>query len=601
MVRICALCVVLLFPFLVNSQIYTKGIGTNTGYPNTKVIAGDLNNDSVPDLLILNQASLDALRMNTKGEFDDIMFHRTEMDARTTDIATADFNHDHRLDVVITTEDSAIGGNGVILFGTGQADFVRQPTFDAGSNPFRVGVGDFNGDGTPDIVTAWLQVNDANDPSAKQTNKIQISYVNAQGRVSSTKILSGLGHQDGSLEKDRRLVKLAVGDFNGDRLPDIVFIERGGDVGGIPTGDIYVVMNQGGGNFKTIFVSEQHEPADIGVSDVDGDGFDDLIFTVDRCGFDLSCFQPTLGIAYYHSSGNGQFQAAGGTSFPADGYRGILHEPHVGDLNADGLKEITVGATIPDSFTGGGALLAWYPGPDGRFDSGTQVKTFPAVGADVELTSAYLLDVTQDGLLDFTAAASGLTVMQNTLPVVGCHAPAQHRSLRLCLPSGETITSPVQVRATPKAPFPIEAMKIYVDGVVKYSTKDNLLSTRLGLPPGNHRMTVKAWDRLGPYSQMVNFTVSEACVLPGTDRTVKICTPTAEGISGSPVQIKATISDASPLKSAQIYLDNVLTSRTGSTHLVDTALPMSSGRHRITVKAWDAAGQFSQTLIVNVP
>ena len=601
MFRACALWFFLLFPVLSTSQIYKNGTGTNTGYPNTKVMSGDMNNDSVPDLFILNQGSLDAIRMNTKGEFDDIVFHRSEMDARTTDMATADFNHDHRLDVVVITENSGIGGSGVILFGNGQADFQRQPTFDAGSNPFSVGVGDFNGDGTPDIVTAWLQVNDPNNADAKQTNKIQISYVNAHGQVFSQKILSALGHEDGSLEKDRRLAKLAVGDFNGDRLPDVAFIERGGDVAGVPTGDVYVVMNQGGGNFKTIFVTEQHEPSDIGVSDVDGDGFDDLILTVDQCGFDISCFQPTLGIAYYHGIGDGHFEAAGGVSFPAAGYRGILHEPHVGDLNGDGLKEITVGATFAESFSAG--LLAWYPGPDGRFDSGTQTKTFPAVFADVELTSAYLLDVTQDGLLDFVAAANGLTIAQNTLPVAGCHAPAQQRALHLCLSTGEPITSPVQVQATPKTLLPIEAMKIYVDGVVKYSTKDNLLSTRLALPSGNHRMTVKAWDRFGSYSQAVNFTVSNAddCVLPGTDRTVKICTPSAGGSSGSPVRIKATISDATPVKAVQIYLDNALTFRTGPTHLLDTTLPMSSGTHRITVKAWDAAGQFSKTLNVTVP
>src|SRR3954447_22452856 len=100
MFRTCALCVVLLFPVLSTSQIYKNGIGTNTGYPNTKVMSGDINNDSVPDLFILNRGSLDAIRMNTKGEFDDIVFHRTEMDAPTTDMAVADFNHDHRLDAV---------------------------------------------------------------------------------------------------------------------------------------------------------------------------------------------------------------------------------------------------------------------------------------------------------------------------------------------------------------------------------------------------------------------------------------------------------------------------------------------------------------------
>jgi hypothetical protein len=44
-------------------------IGTNTGFPLTTVRTTDINNDSVPDLLILNRDSLDAIRMNSNGEF----------------------------------------------------------------------------------------------------------------------------------------------------------------------------------------------------------------------------------------------------------------------------------------------------------------------------------------------------------------------------------------------------------------------------------------------------------------------------------------------------------------------------------------------------
>jgi len=199
------------------------------------------------------------------------------------------------------------------------------------------------------------------------------------------------------------------------------------------------------------------------------------------------------------------------------------------------------------------------------------------------------------------ARIDNISIATNTPPIAGCHVPAGPRSLHLCLPTGADITSPVQVQATPKATLPIEAMKIYVDGVAKYSTNDNLVSTRLELAPGNHQMTVKAWDRFGAYSQTVNFNVSEDCVLPGLDRTVKICTPVAGSTSGSPVRIKATIGDASLIKSAQIYLDGALTFATGSTLLVDTSLPMSPGTHRVTVKAWDAAGQFSRSLLVTVP
>ena len=592
MSRFSAFFLLLLVSPLVTAQTYKKVIGTGTGYPNAAVHTADINNDSVPDLLILNNGSLDAIRMNASGAFDDIIFHRVDLDALSTGMAEGDFNHDHKVDVVVTTT-----GPAMLFFGNGISDFSVHQRFDAGSSPFTVGVGDFNNDGTPDIVTGWLKVNDPNYPDALQTNEIQISYVNAQGNVVSTQLLSGFGHGDSANEIDRRLSKLVVGDFNGDGWPDIAFIERGGFELGIPVGDLFVLLNQGWGVFKQFEIGDISEPTDLVASDIDGDGFDDLILTWAGCGTLDVCSGQQLGFNYYKSLGNGKFDISGSLAFPAGDFATSLNDPKVGDINADGLKEVIAGVT-PVS-TGIVSMLVWYPGPNGRFDGGTHIAVFPG-NLSGQTHSAFLFDVTQDGLLDFVVAGDQISIGTNTTRIAGCHVPATSRSLNLCLPNGSNITSPVQIQATPKAILPIEAMKVYVDGIAKYSTKDNLLSTRLELPPGNHQMTVRAWDRFGSYAQTVNFAVSEDCVLPGLDRTVNICVPTAGSTFASPVEIKATIGDASPVKSAQIYVDGALTFATGATHLLDTSIPMPPGIHRVTVKAWDAAGQFAQTLNVTV-
>jgi hypothetical protein len=66
------------------------------------------------------------------------------------------------------------------------------------------------------------------------------------------------------------------------------------------------------------------------------------------------------------------------------------------------------------------------------------------------------------------------------------------------------------------------------------------------------------------------------------------------------VHIEGTFATSFAVNAAQIYVDGVLKVLAGSTQHVDTSLPMSAGKHRITLKGWDNAGQFSQTINVIV-
>ncbi|HSS99438.1 MAG TPA: hypothetical protein VLK33_20525, partial [Terriglobales bacterium] len=74
----------------------------------------------------------------------------------------------------------------------------------------------------------------------------------------------------------------------------------------------------------------------------------------------------------------------------------------------------------------------------------------------------------------------------------------------------------------------------------------------------------------------------------------------ANGIAVSnPVHFRAIFNDTAPVNSAQIYVDGVL-KFAESTPIIDTSLNLPSGNHWITVKGWDAAGQFSQTIQTTV-
>jgi FG-GAP-like repeat len=65
--------------------------------------------------------------------------------------AVADFNRDHKPDLAIsvTTTDSV-----AVLLGNGDGTFQPAVNYAVGSSPQGIAIGDVNGDGNPDIVSA---------------------------------------------------------------------------------------------------------------------------------------------------------------------------------------------------------------------------------------------------------------------------------------------------------------------------------------------------------------------------------------------------------------------------------------------------------------
>jgi hypothetical protein len=90
--------------------------------------------------------------------------------------------------------------------------------------------------------------------------------------------------------------------------------------------------------------------------------------------------------------------------------------------------------------------------------------------------------------------------------------------------------------------------------------------------------------------------VVSLCALNSGNRTVTICTPGNGSNVGSPVNIVAGTTDATPVKLTQIYLDGkkIFEIRQSAINL---NLPIATGTHRLTVQALDTANVFFKSTV----
>lgn len=254
------------------------GVGPSEDVAILDLMAADVDEDGWDDLVLAllgGGGGLGVLLGTADGHFSDL--RRPEGIPHARRLAVADFDGDGHVDVV-TVDEPSQASTVTLSLGNGDATFRAPRSLSVGLHPFDIAVGDFDGDGNPDLAT-----------------------VNGGDSISVL-----LGHGDGSF--DPRVIlpvapnlrQLVAKDLNADGLADLVAVS--GWPTAPPSPDVFaalhVLLAQGAGAFSAPASIDVERPAgSLRVVDVNADTVPDIALTTEG------------GIQKLRGRGDGSFDA----------------------------------------------------------------------------------------------------------------------------------------------------------------------------------------------------------------------------------------------------------------------------------------------------
>jgi hypothetical protein len=178
---------------------------------------------------------------------------------------------------------------------------------------------------------------------------------------------------------------------------------------------------------------------------------------------------------------------------------------------------------------------------------------------------------------------------------------APDHSVTFCAPGPGPLSSPVRIAAQSKVNQGfITLMQLYVDGVSKAQTYTNQVDTTVSLASGSHRVVAKARDTAGVYfsnTMSISVAAPPLCdVSAAPTPSVTICTPAANAIVSSPVQVMAQSKDSLAVIRMQLYVDGVAKAAVSSDQL-NVSADLTSGPHRLAVVSTNSSNTTSKTVI----
>jgi hypothetical protein len=337
---------------LVSGPVFSEVVKYESGGKNpNNVKIGDFNGDGKLDIVAANSDAnnVGVLLGNGDGTFRPV--HTYGAGDVPYTVLVGDFNLDGKLDLAVANIAYTGTPSVSILLGNGDGTFQPAKNFSAGDQPTELVMGDFNRDGKPDLAVGNRTQNTVSIllgngdgafraplsyPTGITPYSLATGDFNLDGNLdlavansASHNVSVLLGNGDGTFQEARNYLadtghwgaySVAVGDFNGDKKPDLA-------VANFSDNTVGVLLGNGDGTFQSEEVFKTGDwPFDVAVEDFNGDGKLDLVSANNSNTLSL-----LLG------NGDGSFQAV--QNYPT-GYSPC--SVAVGDFNGDGKPDVAL-------------------------------------------------------------------------------------------------------------------------------------------------------------------------------------------------------------------------------------------------------------------
>ncbi|WP_263351248.1 FG-GAP-like repeat-containing protein [Acidicapsa acidisoli] len=491
------------------SVLLGNGDGTFTAAPSLSggspgaIAVGDFNGDGIPDLAVVpsfDESESAVFLGNGDGTFTQVggILGTIGGNSFTSNaMAAADFNGDGKPDLAVVC---AMNGDSpcsmlLILTGNGDGTFMQGSSipFATFGSQSAIVVGDFNGDGQPDLAVTNSGANGVN------------VFLNHGGNLTAVSAIPATGTSPSSI---------AAADFNGDGKLDLAVANSGSN-------NVTILLGNGDGTFTAAAsTATGTAPNSIAVADFNGDSVPDL--AVANVG--------SSNVTILLGNGDGTFTAA--ASPAADtGSTSVS----VADFNGDGKEDLVVANSADSSAT---SLLA-----ETALTIAT-VNNISPVGVGTHLVKAiYSGDVNYGGStsvdVSLTVVPPGLTLSATPVSVV---AGATGTSTLTITPTNGfsgTVALELECGGANDLPTCSSIPPVTISGSAPVTMAFSI-QTQSGTPPGKYRELVYAVDSIGSVVANTNTAIIAVTVTAPAP-------PAGLTLSGTPVSVVAGATGTSTL------------------------------------------------------